>query len=344
MSGLMVKQLQLRPLVLTVLGLYFAGSLTAQKDVDTTTLVGNWAYSLGPKTLFGLHLERDPIKPNQLHGYVMLPEDFNVNSQNGTRLQFSNISSKGEQHPVASFAWQNGALQLRSLSPAQGGSATPTYSVTPIDNTNVDFTLFLSFANLRMKRITGVPQLAPDWDSKRTYTQDDFALDNDDMTAIVARDQADRAGTSHLSQQALDEGDSKRRVQTAALLQQGLLHTGPDFDHAALVFQHGTTSNDYLLAHVLAVIAISKGQSGAVWISAATLDRYLQSLHQPQIFGTQYKTLNKDPSTQEPYDRSLISDALRAYMEVPDQAVQEAQRREYDVRRGVSTTARPTLH
>lgn len=210
----------------------------------------------------------------------------------------------------------------------------------PVDTTDVDFTLFPSFPNLRMKRITSEPRLASDWDSTRTYTQDDFALDNGEMTAIVVRDQADRAGTSHIDEQALEKADSERRVQTAALLKQGLLHTGPDFDHAALIFQHGATSDDYLLAHVLAVIAVSKGQSGAVWISAATLDRYLQSLHQPQIFGTQYKVLNKDPSTQNPYNRSLISDALRAYMGVPDQKSQENQRLQFDVQRGVGTSVR----
>ena len=107
----------------------------------------------------------------------------------------------------------------------------------------------------------------------------------------------------------MQKSDAERRTRTAALLKQGLLHTGPDFDHASLIFQHGTTPDDYLLAHVLAVIAVSKGQHGAVWISAATLDRYLQSMHRPQIIGTQYKVLNKDPSTQEPYNRDLISDA-----------------------------------
>lgn len=336
----MVKRSYLRLLVLALSVLYSASSLLAQKDVDTTPLVGNWAYSLGPKTLFGLHLERDSTRPNQLRGYVVVPEDFNLNSQNGTLLQFSKISVKSEQNPVASIDWKNGALQLRDPSPAHNSDGVPTYLVKPVDSTEVDFTLFPNFPNLRMKRITSEPQLASDWDSTRTYTQDDFALDNDDMTAIVARDQADRAGSSHIDEQALDKADSERRVQTAALLEKGLLHTGPDFDHAALIFQHGTTSNDYLLAHVLAITAVSKGQSGAVWISAATLDRYLQSLHQPQIFGTQYKVLNKDPSTQEPYNRSLISDALRAYMGVPDQKSQDNQRLQFDVQRGLVKSVR----
>jgi hypothetical protein len=312
----------------------------AQEAVDTTKLAGNWSYSLGPKTLLGLHLERDPARPDHLRGYVVLPEDFNFNVLNGTLLQFSKISAKSEQHPVDSFDWKDGALQLRDPSPAHDANGVLTYFVKPVDAADVDFALFPNFPNFRMKRITSEPRLASDWDSTHTYTQDDFAPDNDEMTAIIARDQADRAETSHVDEQALQKADSERRVQTEALLEKGLLRSGPDFDHAALIFQHGTTSNDYLLAHVLAIIAVSKGQNGAVWISAATLDRYLQSLHQPQIFGTQYKVLNKDPSTQEPYNHSLISDALRAYMGVPDQKSQENQRIQLDVQRGVSSSAR----
>lgn len=93
-----------------------APKLMAQEAVDTTKLAGNWAYSLGPKTLFGLHLERDPARPDRLRGYVVVPEDFNCNSLNGTYLQFSNISAKSEQHPVASFDWKTiGKTALSSL-------------------------------------------------------------------------------------------------------------------------------------------------------------------------------------------------------------------------------------
>ncbi len=334
--GDILKRFKVGLLVWLFTALCSTGSSMAQEAVNTTKLVGNWAYSLGPKVLFGLHLERDPAKPDRLRGYVVTPENFSVNSLNGTQPQFSQISAKSQQQPVASLDWKDGALQLRDPSPAHGDDV-PTYLVKPVDTADVDVTFFPNSPDLRMKRIAGEPQLASDWDSTRAYTQDDFAPDNDEMAAIVARDQAERAGNSHVGGQAMEKADSERRVQTAALLKQGLLHTGPDFDHAALIFQHGTSSDDYLLAHVLAVIAVSKGQHGAVWISAATLDRYLQSLHQPQIFGTQYKVLNKDPSTQEPYNRSLISDALRAYMGVPNQKSQDDQRLHFDAQRGVAT-------
>lgn len=128
----------------------------------------------------------------------------------------------------------------------------------------------------------------------------------------------------------VDKADAARRAATRSLLNEGKLHTGEDFQQAAFVFQHGDTPDDYLLAHTLAVVAVAKGQSSAIWISAATLDRYLQSVHQPQIYGTQFDTKPNEPTTPEPYNRGLISDALRRQLGVPSQAAQEEQRKQYD--------------
>jgi hypothetical protein len=80
----------------------------------------------------------------------------------------------------------------------------------------------------------------------------------------------------------------------------------------------------------LAMIAVAKGYRDALWISTATLDRYLQSIEHSQIYGTQYRTPTGVPATQEPYNRTLISDALRLQFGVPSQSAQEAQRRQYD--------------
>ena len=56
-----------------------------------------------------------------------------------------------------------------------------------------------------------------------------------------------------------------------------------------MIFQHGTKPEDYLLAHVLATAALRKGGAPlAPGLVAATLDRYLQSIGQPQVFGTQF--------------------------------------------------------
>ena len=52
----------------------------------------------------------------------------------------------------------------------------------------------------------------------------------------------------------------------------------------------------------LALAAMEKGDAAARWIAAATLDRYLQKVQQPQVFGTQYRWdgPSRATSTQQP--------------------------------------------
>lgn len=137
--------------------------------------------------------------------------------------------------------------------------------------------------------------------------------------------------------------DEARRTRVRALLEAGALNSGDDFYHAAFVFQHGSEPGDYLLAHSFALIAASRGRPDATWIAAATLDRYLQNIGRPQIYGTQYSTPRGRPTTQDPYDRDLVSDALRAALGVPVQAAQERQRAEFEARARAAeaATARP---
>jgi hypothetical protein len=110
----------------------------------------------------------------------------------------------------------------------------------------------------------------------------------------------------------------------SALLAANALHTPDDYRKAAFVFQHGAQPDDYLLAHSLAVIAVAKGDQGAAWIAAATLDRYLQSIGRPQIYGTQFLGMGAS-TTQKPYNQELISDALRIELGVPTLASQKEQ-------------------
>jgi hypothetical protein len=110
--------------------------------------------------------------------------------------------------------------------------------------------------------------------------------------------------------------DKRHRELAHQMLEAGTLHSAQDFEDASFIFQHGDTPQDYLLAHILAMAAMEKGDANARWIAAATLDRYLQSVKQPQVFGTQYRWDNEGPNpskdaTQQPYDKALLSDALR---------------------------------
>ena len=153
---------------------------------------------------------------------------------------------------------------------------------------------------------------------------------NREMTAIFDSHQADRQNVAKIDWPVVNARDSERRAQTKVLLDSGKLQTGTDFYEAAFIFQHGHELSDYLLAHTFAVIAAARGRKDATWIAAATLDRYLINAGQKQIYGTQFQTPNNGKTTQEPYDRSVASDALRAALGVPPLNEQERQRQKFE--------------
>jgi hypothetical protein len=184
-----------------------------------------------------------------------------------------------------------------------------------------------------LERVAAFPALsvATDWEPGKSYCIDDTGKSNPEMQRIYDEDQKPRqsADMSKIDWATLNKQDEARRIQVADLLAKDALHSGKDFEQAAFIFQHAATPGDYLLAHTLAMLAIAHGNAGALWIATATLDRYLNAIKQPQIYGTQYHKTIDTPFTQEPYDRTLISDALRRQLGVPSQAAQEKQLKSY---------------
>lgn len=160
--------------------------------------------------------------------------------------------------------------------------------------------------------------------------QDPTPSDNPEMAAMLEADQAVRHGMTpeRLRDRAFLQNmiaeDAERRRRTRALLEAGALRTARDYRAAAFVFQHGSTPEDYLLAHSLAVAALARGDSESAWIAAATLDRYLQMTGKAQIYGTQTRKTPDGPPTLDPYDRDLVPDSLRTALGVPPQADQDA--------------------
>ncbi len=169
---------------------------------------------------------------------------------------------------------------------------------------------------------------APAWSADRTAVPDLRPTDAE-MTAIFLADQAARAHPATIDWRVVRPADGTRRARTQALLDAGRLRSAEDFYHAAYVFQHGDLAADCLKAHALAVTAVARGKSEAAWIAAATLDRYLQRIGQPQIYGTQFLHEPGKDWTQEPYRRDLLPDTVRQASDVPPLAAQEQQRRDW---------------
>ncbi|WP_245653654.1 hypothetical protein [Sphingomonas pituitosa] len=176
------------------------------------------------------------------------------------------------------------------------------------------------------------------WDTGRTHVLPIDRPTNPEMTAIFNADQAARSSDTAIDWAKVGPEDRERRARTQALLDAGKLQSGEDYRNAAFIFQHGDSPADYLKAHALAVIAVARGKPAATWIAAATLDRYLQAIGQPQVYGTQFQN-GESGWSQGAYQKALLPDALRKASRVPPLSDQAKQLREY---RGESgETAKP---
>lgn len=233
-------------------------------------------------------------------------------------------------------AWEGDALSITVQNP-HNSSDRDTLLLTLKDATHAQLRQAgIPVPPLELVRTDRPHFVATDWEESQTYSPDDVQSNNPEMKRIFDEDQRAREPGIKIDWSVVGKSDAERRSAVTKLLNDGRLHTGEDFIWAAFVFQHGSSSNDYLLAHTLAMIAVKKGDGAALWIATATLDRYLQSIHQPQIYGTQFLTKDHQPTTQEPYNRTLISDALRRQLGVPTQSAQSEQREEYDTERGIA--------
>ena len=144
---------------------------------------------------------------------------------------------------------------------------------------------------------------------------------NPEILKLVIDDQWDRGNDmfgkgqvrpqNTLDWKAIGQRDNARHKAIRDLLAAQQLKTVNDFNFASLIFQHSGDPSDLMLAHLLSSTSVAMGGSGK-WLMAATMDRYLQSIKQPQIFGTQFHTTDGKQWTMEPYNRTTLTDAERA--------------------------------
>lgn len=144
--------------------------------------------------------------------------------------------------------------------------------------------------------------------------------ENQELAEMYRQDQAARLDLP-IDWPKVSRDDEARRNRVRELLLAGELGHASDFHRAAFIFQHGHRPEDFLLAHILAMNAMALGDRQASWIAAASLDRYLQAVGQPQVLGTQYRQI-EGAWTQEPLQESLVPDALRQALGVKTRAEQ----------------------
>jgi hypothetical protein len=310
--------------LLTTLTILFSTLPNLCMASDTQDYAGQYVLRLGTRNYFVLDLHQ---LGSQLTGTLSRP----LHSSLGTF--FSDISSEVITEPVSSVVISADHLHF-----------VVTYASDTTDKDEYDLKLLSTTqASLQMtgiaidpwllSRVSAFPVLtvAKDWEPGKTYYVDDVSVSNPDMQRIYDEDQKPRqaANMSHADWATINRQDEDRRVQLRVLLAKNALHSGKDFEQAAFIYRHRANPGDYLIAHTLAMIAVAHGNAGALWIATATLDRYLKAIKQPQIYGTQFNKSKDTPWTQEPYDRTLITDELRRQLGVPSQAAQEKQLEAY---------------
>ena len=288
---------------------------------------GTWVMKVGQRVFGVLVIEE---KAGTYSGSWTLPEHFGMGM--GKRPSFDHVTNQTKRATFAKVTVQGGHLHFVvpdpnapdepdefDMSLVNRNDATVQYVGVPIEP--------WPFVRLQDGP---VPNVATDWDPQRSYpVKEETFASNAEMRAIFEEDQRVRqgwmsGGISDAQWAVISKQDAARRERTRSLLAREQLHTSEDFRGAAFVFQHGDKPDDYLLAHTLAIIAVAKGDNGAMWIASATLDRYLQSIHRPQIYGTQYVG-KQGKMTQGAFSSDFISDSLRAELGVPTLAGQQAQ-------------------
>ncbi len=152
--------------------------------------------------------------------------------------------------------------------------------------------------------------------------------DNEELARLYKEDQADRTPPAgkEIDWHTVSERDHAREARVKELYRANQLKTGADYYHVAMILQHAPAPEDYLLAHELCVVAISKGEERAKWLAAASEDRFLMNIGRPQRFGTQFRSDGPNaPFRLYKVDES-VTDELRRELKVPSLA--ESKKRE----------------
>jgi hypothetical protein len=166
--------------------------------------------------------------------------------------------------------------------------------------------------------------------------------DNAELAKMYDEDQGDRAPSATgrpIDWKVVGPRDRQREARVKSLYESGALRTGKDYYRCAMVLQHASKPEDYLLAHEFCVVALAKGEKAARWLAAATEDRYLMNRKLPQRFGTQYFSAGPNQPTRLHEIAPGVTDALRHELGVPTLA--EARRRETEMNEPVKKDPAP---
>ena len=166
-------------------------------------------------------------------------------------------------------------------------------------------------------------------------------LANAELEQIYRADQADRdpADKKPIDWSIVGPRDLQRHNRVMEMYSAGDLKTGKDYFHAGMILQHGHAPEDFLLCHELCVTAVfcrreERGDwlAQARWLAAASEDRFLQSIGRKQRFGTQYRTLDPDPTWHLGDIEEGVTDEVRKAWNTPSLAMAKSREAEMNRR------------
>jgi hypothetical protein len=143
------------------------------------------------------------------------------------------------------------------------------------------------------------------------------AGDNLELARLYDEDQSDRTPEDKIDWKVVGPRDKAREARAKQLYTGDMLQSGADYYHVAMILQHAEAPEDYLLAHELCVVSVTKGNQDAKWLAAASEDRFLMSIGRPQRFGTQYQAAGPNGDFQLYKMEPGVTDVVRRAMNVP---------------------------
>jgi hypothetical protein len=104
-----------------------------------------------------------------------------------------------------------------------------------------------------------------------------------------------------------------------SILEGGGIRTALDYYNAAMIFQHGDSPDDLRLAHAFAAIssALDGSLAASNWLMAASWDRLMLNLGQPQWYGTQFVRDDSGRWVLYEVDPAAVTDEQREALSVP---------------------------
>jgi hypothetical protein len=166
---------------------------------------------------------------------------------------------------------------------------------------------------------------------------------NKELLALFEQDQADRRAFEQLDHEQIQQmlqRDRARRQRVEELVGSEALQAPEDYFHAAMVFQHGETLEDFWQAHELAGRGAELGHPNCRWLTAAAYDRWLMNQGKPQRYGTQYTARDDEPYRLWDVDPTT-TDEERAEWNVPPLAEALRQAEELTQRRELAKQGMP---